>query len=276
MGTEVSPALERESVDYTDGSTVFEGYVARPADLTQDVPCVLLAHEWSGLNGAMNQIADRIAALGFVSFAVDVYGKGLRGDELGDNSHLMDPLMADRGLLRRRLLAGLSTAVRQPRVDASRIAAVGYCFGGLCALDLARAALPELRAVISVHGGLQPPRIGPQTHIGASILLLHGWEDPIVPAADVLAIATELTDAGADWQLHAYGHARHAFTFAGANFPERGIVYDAKADRRSWHAMKAFLAEQFAVEDAQMSVEREQCTLESSQGHQTRGPERHS
>ena len=195
----------------------------------------------------MKGTADRIAALGFVCFAMDVYGKGLRGDELGDNSNLMNPLMADRGLLHRRLLAGLSTAVRQLRVDASRIAAVGYCFGGLCALDLARAAPPELRAVISVHGGLQPPQIGPQTPISASILLLHGWEDPVVPVADVLAIATELTDAGADWQLHAYGHARHAFTFMGANFPERGIVYDAKADRRSWHAMKAFLAEQFAV-----------------------------
>jgi dienelactone hydrolase len=247
MKNEIPPSLENELVEYTDGVTVLEGYVARPADMTQDAPCVLLAHEWSGLNDAMRRTADRIAALGFVCFAMDVYGKGVRGDETGDNSHLMDPLMADRGLLRRRLLAGLSAAVQLPSVDSSRIAAVGYCFGGLCALDLARAAPPELRAAISFHGVLQPPRIEPRGRISASILLLHGWEDPVAPPADVLAIAKELTDAGADWQLHAYGHALHAFTFEGANLPERGIAFNEAADRRSWSAMKAFLAERFGI-----------------------------
>lgn len=236
-------ALERTLVDYTDGTTTFEGYVARPAGLGSSAPCVLLAHEWSGLSEPIKRSADRLAALGYVCFAADVYGKGVRGDPLGDNSHLMDPMLADRALLRRRLLAGLDTAAAIPGVEASRIAAVGYCFGGLCVLDLARAAPRSLVAAVSIHGVLQPPRDAEQGPITASVLLLHGWEDPVAPPADVLAIARELTDAGADWQLHAYGHARHAFTFAGANFPERGIVYDPRADRRSWAAMKGFLAE---------------------------------
>ena len=236
-----------ESVEYTDGSTVFEGYVVKPADLSQPAPGVILAHEWSGLNDAMKHAADRIAALGFVCFALDVYGKGVRGDQIGDNSHLMNPLMADRTLLRQRLLAGLDAALQVPLVDANCIAAVGYCFGGLCALDLARAAPPELKAVVSFHGGLQPPRIGTQSPISASILLLHGWDDPVVPPPDVLAVAKELTDAGADWQFNAYGHALHAFTFQGANFPERGIAYNEAADRRSWAAMQAFFAERFGA-----------------------------
>lgn len=236
-------ALERTLVDYTDGTTTFEGYVVRPAGLGPSAPCVLLAHEWSGLSEPIKRSADRLAALGYVCFAADVYGKGVRGDPMGDNAHLMNPMLADRALLRRRLLAGLDAAAAVPGVEPNHIAAVGYCFGGLCALDLARAAPPNLVAAVSVHGVLQPPRDTRQGPITASVLLLHGWEDPVAPPADVLAIARELTDAGADWQLHAYGHARHAFTFASANFPERGIVYDARADRRSWAAMKGFLAE---------------------------------
>ncbi|SOY64380.1 putative Carboxymethylenebutenolidase; Dienelactone hydrolase family [Cupriavidus taiwanensis] len=239
---------ERGLITYTDGTTVFEGYVASPAGMTASrTPCVLLAHEWSGLNAAMRRCADRFAALGYLCFAADVYGKGVRGDERGDNARLMNPLLADRRLLRRRLLAGFEAAQRLPGVNPRQMAAVGYCFGGLCALDLARAAAPGLVAAASFHGVLQPPRIGPQRRIDASVLLLHGWEDPIAPPADVLAIATELTQAGADWQLHAYGHARHAFTFEGANFPERGIAYDGAADRRSWAACAAFLAERFAL-----------------------------
>jgi dienelactone hydrolase len=160
--------------------------------------------------------------------------------------HLMEPMLADRALLRRRLLVGYEAALRHPSIDRTRVAVIGYCFGGLCALDLARATPPSLRAVVSFHGGLKAPSLGSQPPIGASILLLHGWQDPTAPQDDVLAIARELTDAGADWQLHAYGHAMHAFTFEGLNLPERGLAYNADADRRSWRAMREFLAERFS------------------------------
>lgn len=227
--------------DYSDGETAFEGYVAGANGERR--PTVLLAHEWSGLNDSMRKVADRVAALGYVCFALDVYGKGRRGDELGDNRHLMAPMMADRALLRRRLLAGLDAACAQPSVDPSRIAALGYCFGGLCVLDLARAAPANLRSVVSVHGVFEPPRIGAQGSIPASVMILHGWEDPMAPATDVLALADELTIAGADWQLHAYGHAKHAFTAEGLDVPERGLRYNEAAAKRSWKAMTDFFAE---------------------------------
>lgn len=233
--------LQTRSIDYSDGDTVFEGCVAVPEPGAARLPCVVLAHEWSGLNDGMKRVAERVAILGYVCFAVDVYGKGVRGNQVGDNAHLMNPLMNDRALLRRRLLAGFVAAGGHPAVDDTRMAVVGYCFGGLCALDLARAAPPNLKGAITFHGDLRPPKLGDQGQIKASILLLHGWEDPIAPPSDVLAIAEELTKADADWQLHAYGHAQHAFTFEGANFPERGIVYNRQADQRSWAAMRGHL-----------------------------------
>lgn len=238
---EMTDATASRAFAYTDGETRFEGYVVHPAKDTTTRPCIVLAHDWSGLTDPTRRLAERYAGLGYVCFALDVYGLGVRGDPVGDNTHLMEPLMRDRALLRRRLLAGYEAARQAPGVDAGRMAAIGYCFGGLCALDLARAAPPDLRAAVSFHGGLQAPDPAERPKIGASILLLHGWDDPIVPPADVLAVATEFTEAGADWQLHAYGHARHAFTFEDAAFPERGIVYDPVADARSWAAMRNHL-----------------------------------
>ena len=243
MSRNSAHALHTRTIDYADGGTLFEGYAVAPPGGAGRRPCVVLAHDWSGLNDVIKRRAERFAALGYISFALDAYGKGVRGDPVGDNAHLMDPLLEDRALLRRRLLAGVGAAGRLPGVDGTRMAVVGYCFGGLCALDLARANAAGLKAAISVHGGLRPPDLGVQRPITASVLLLHGWEDPVAPPADVLAIARELTQAGADWQLHAYGHAQHAFTFEGANFPERGIVYDRRADQRSWGAMRRHLAD---------------------------------
>lgn len=234
--------LHGQEIEYSDGDTLFEGYVVVPQVEVSKRPCIVLAHDWSGLSDPTRRLAERYAALGYICFALDVYGKGVRGDPVGVNSHLMDPLMEDRALLGRRLLAGFKAAGQFPGVDNTRMAAVGYCFGGLCALDLARAAAPGLKAAVSFHGGLTSPEFQVRSRIAASVLLLHGWDDPVVPPADVLAVAGELTEAGADWQLHAYGHARHAFTFEGANFPERGIVYDRKADERSWAAMRKHLS----------------------------------
>lgn len=235
-------AILREIHRHQLDTTTFAAYVVRPAE-GPPRPAVLLAHDWSGLHDGIHGIADRLARAGHAVFAFDLYGEGVRGDPLGDNHALMDPLLADRGLLRARLLAALDAARRHPAIDGSRCAALGFCFGGLCVLDLARAAPEGLRGVISVHGPLAPPSLGAQAPIDARVLLLHGWEDPVAPPPDVLAIAAELTAAGADWELRAYGHAMHAFTFAKAAAPEHGLAFHPTAAARAWAAIDQTLVE---------------------------------
>jgi dienelactone hydrolase len=187
-------------------------------------------------------MADDFARQGYLAFALDVYGKGVRGRIDGDNAHLMNPLLADRQLLRRRLLAALSFVRQHPLALPDRVVMLGHCFGGLCALDLARAAPDGLVGVIAVHAPLVSPSL-PANQIGARVLVLHGWEDPFVRPAEVVGFADEMTRAGAAWELHAYGHAKHAFTFVGANIPELGIAWHEQAHKRSSLAIQEFLKE---------------------------------
>jgi dienelactone hydrolase len=229
---------------YTDGDTICEGYVAMPAGAGPH-PAVLVAHNWAGQTDADNGVADRLAALGYIGIAIDVYGQGVRGEPMGDNSGLMGPWMADRAGLQRRLLAAVSAAAAHPAVDANRIAVIGYCFGGLCALDVARSATPHVKAVVSFHGVYAPNGLAAQP-ISAKVLVLHGWDDPMTPPDATVALAKELSASGADWQIHAYGGTMHAFTAPGANNPAGGVQYNADADRRSWQAMTNFLGEVFA------------------------------
>lgn len=235
--------LVTEFIDYPAGDLVCEGYLAHDGATARPRPCVVVVHAWDGLNGSIRARTDDFARQGRVAFAVDLYGKGVRGDELGDNSALMNPLLADRALLRDRLAAGIAAARRHPLVDPERVVVIGWCFGGLCALDAARSAVAGVRGVVSIHGVLKPTGLAGQPPIAARVLVLHGWEDPVAPPDDVLALARELTAAGADWQLHAYGHAMHAFTFPRAQMPERGVQYEPNAARRAERAVDAFLAE---------------------------------
>lgn len=229
---------------YLDGDTECEGYIALPAGGGPH-PAVLIAHNWSGQGQADNAVADRLAALGYAAIAIDVYGKGRRGDAMGDNSALMGPWMADRAGLRQRLLAAVDAAEAHPMIDDSRIAVIGYCFGGLCALDLARAGNARIKGAVSFHGVYAPTGL-PAAPISTRVLVLHGWDDPMTPPDATVALAHELTAAGADWQIHAYGSTMHAFTAPAANNPAGGIQYSAVADRRSWRTMTDFLAEVFA------------------------------
>jgi len=230
-------------IDYADGADMCEAYVALPAGAGAH-PAVLVAHQWSGQSDHEREVADRLAALGYVGIAIDVYGKGNRGaPDTADHSALMNPWAGDRAALRRRLMAAVDFAKTHDAVDARRIAIMGYCFGGLCALDVARSGTTEVKAAISIHGIFAPPNLGEQANIATKVLILHGWADPMAKPADVEAVATELTAAKADWQLHAYGHAMHAFTGRHIDAPERGLQYNEAADRRSWAASMAFLDE---------------------------------
>jgi dienelactone hydrolase len=205
-------------------------------------PAVAVCHAWAGRDDFACASAARLAQLGYAGFAMDVYGKGVRGGSVAENQALMSPLVEDRARLRRRLQAGLDALSAQSPVDAGRMAAIGYCFGGLCVLDLARMGAP-LRAVVSFHGLLIPAPGLENAAIEASVLVLHGHDDPMVPPEQVLAFEGEMSAAGADWQLHAHGGALHAFTHPDARDPASGALYDEKADRRSWQAMRNFLDE---------------------------------
>ena len=230
---------------YTDGDTICEGYIARPAG-TGPFPAVLVAHNWAGQGSHEADAADRLAAQGYVGIALDVYGQGVRGDPIGDNSALMGPWMADRPALLRRLMAAVDAVARHPDVQPNRIAIIGYCFGGLCALDLARSADPRIVAAISIHGSYVPNPATHQPRITAKVLVLHGWTDPVCPPDATVALAHELEVAGADWQIHAYGQTGHAFTAPGLNNRAAGMFYQPDADRRSWRAIDGLLGDVFA------------------------------
>lgn len=238
--------MQAEYLDYKDGAETFEAYIAQDSSTSEKRPCVVLCHAWAGQTENERKIADEIAKLGYVAFAADVYGKGRRGDLLGDNSALMQPMLDDRALLLQRLRRSVKTAAALPSVDSNRIAAIGYCFGGLCVLDLARSGDSTPKGVVSFHGIFNPPGLGKQGDIKSKVLILHGYDDPMATPEQMVGVATELTEAKADWQIHAYGHTLHAFTAKGANAPERGVKYDEAADKRSWQAMKNFLEELFA------------------------------
>lgn len=232
--------------DYTDGETIFEGYLALNGDQTTKRPCVLVGHAWSGPSEHFNLIAEALSKNGFIGFAIDVYGKGVRGQLDGDNSHLMTPLIENRKLLRKRLLAALKVAQAHPLVIGDKIAILGHCFGGLCALDLARANPEGLQGAISIHGLLDGHTIDIKPKINASVLVLHGWEDPLAKPSSVLKLTSEMTMSKADWQIHCYGHALHAFTFLGADLPELGIKYNKNAHLRSEQSTMVFLKEIFS------------------------------
>lgn len=228
--------------DY-QSDVVCEAFVAAPDNDKR--PAVLIAHTWAGQIDFERQIARDIAELGYVGIAIDVYGKGVRGEPAGDNSHLMGPFLEDRALLKSRLLAALELAKTLENVDNSKIAIIGFCFGGLCALDLARTGTDAIKTAVSFHGLFMPPNIGEQTKIKAKVLILHGYDDPLAAPDAMVGVADEMTKAGADWQVLAFGNTSHAFTNPLANKPEAGMVYSESTANRAFAAMQTHLAEAF-------------------------------
>lgn len=234
--------LQTQVIDYFDGDIRLQGYLACDDAHSGPQPAVLIAHPWAGRNEFVMDKARQLAALGYVGFALDMYGEARVGVGNEECSALMMPFMQDRALLQRRMLCALDAVRNQPSVDAARIAAMGFCFGGLCVLDLARTGA-DLRGVVSFHGLLKPPGNTVGQRIRAKLLVLHGHDDPMGPVADVVNLEKELTEAGADWQVHVYGNTMHAFTNPQANDPGFGTVYNATADSRSWRSLLNFLAE---------------------------------
>jgi dienelactone hydrolase len=237
-------AIVSNTVGYLDGDVLLEAFFAYDDSFSGRRPAVLINHTWAGRDNFVAEKAKKIAALGYVGFAVDMFGKGVLGLSAQENAKLMQPFMESREMLQKRMLAALYAVKLMPWVDDSKIAALGFCFGGLCSLDLARTGA-DLKGVVSFHGLLGAPGNTQGNAIKAKILALHGHDDPMVPVEQVLAFEQEMTEAGADWQLHTFGNTMHAFTNPTANNPDFGTVYQPDADRRSWLAMENFLTEVF-------------------------------
>ncbi len=233
--------METEYIEYTHGDTTLEGVYS--FDNTQKKPLVLIFHAWRGRDEFVLQKTKEIAELGYVGFAVDIYGKGVLGSSKDENAKLMEPFMIDRAFLRDRVLAGLETAKKLKHVDCSKVCAIGFCFGGLCALDLARSGA-KVNGVISFHGLLNAPKDISCVY-NTKVLALHGDLDPMVPKEEVDAFELEMRGAKIDWQLHRYGDTYHAFTNPIANDKEFGTVYCKRAEKRAMGTMKLFLKEAF-------------------------------
>jgi dienelactone hydrolase len=235
-------ALREQIIEYRDGDTKLQGFFCHDDSFVGAVPAVMISHAWGGRDEFVERKARRLAWHGYATFALDMYGEGKRGKSPEENQALMMPFVQNRALLARRINAALTAVRNLPSVDARRVAAMGFCFGGMCALDLARSGA-DVRGVVSFHGLLKPNGLAPPASIPAKVLILHGYDDPMAPPEDVLAIGKELTAAGADWQLHAYGNTVHSFTNPEANNRAGGMQYSDRADRRSWHSLIQFLEE---------------------------------
>jgi dienelactone hydrolase len=232
-------------ITYQDGNTTFEGYCAYPKDIKNKVPAVLVVHDWSGKNEFACNKADAIAKLGYIGFAVDMYGNGKVGTTKEEKTALIKPLQDDRALLRSRITAAFDKVKTLDNVDTSKIGIIGFCFGGLVALDLARSGA-DVKATVTFHAALNAPEHLKNEKIISKILILHGYADPMVKPDQVTAIAKELTDNHVNWEINMYGNVMHGFTNPEANDPNFGTVYSPQADMRSWRAMREFFMEVFS------------------------------
>lgn len=236
--------LRQEKFTYQHNNIEFKGSYVYNAAIAAKRPGVLIAHDWSGNNDFSLANAEKLAQLGYVGICIDMYGAGKTGTTKEEKMALMQPLMQDRNLLQARILAALQASRNISVVDTTQIAAVGFCFGGLCVLDLARSGA-DVKGGVSVHGLLTAPELKTQKTIAAKILVLHGYADPMVPPDAVVCFCNEMTNANADWQTIMYGHAKHAFANPKANDAAMGTVYDAKTAARAWTAIEIFLKEIF-------------------------------
>ena len=233
--------MKTEKITYQSGNNSFEGFLAQPEGDSN--PCVLIAHTWAGRDAFVEEKAKLLTELGYAAFAIDMYGDGKIGTSNEENAGMMQPLLDDREELARRALASLDAVSKIDSIDVSKIVIMGYCFGGLVAMDLARTGA-DIKGAVSFHGFLAGPE-NSTNEIKAKLLALHGDSDPMVGQDQIESFRQEMTSKKVDWQLHVFGGAMHSFTNPEANDPDFGAVYSKNADERSWKIFTDLLKELF-------------------------------
>lgn len=229
-------AVKVQTVDYKQGDTTLEGWLVYDDAAHGKRPGIVVYPQWMGPSDDEKTVAEKLAQMGYVAFVADIYGKGVRPDTPQAAGAEMGKYLKDRPLLLGRAQAALDQLRQSPLVDAQKLAAIGYCFGGAPALDLGRSGAP-LVDIVTFHGVLSTPDPTNAKNIKGHVLVLHGAADPIVNAQAVAAFEKEMTDAKVDWQVVLYGGAMHAFTDPHAHSPEHGSQYDPTAATRAWQAM---------------------------------------
>ncbi len=237
--------IVHEKVEYKIDRKGYEGVLVYDDAKTERRPGVLIAHNWMGVTDETERKAEMLAELGYIAFAADLYGKGIRPKDASEAGKLAGGLKGDRKTLRERMKAGLKVLSESKLVNVKKLAAIGYCFGGTSAIELARSGTP-LQGVVSFHGGLDSPQPADGKNIKARVLALHGADDPYEKPEDLIAFENEMRNSKVDWQLIKYGGAVHSFTEkAAGNDNSKGAAYNERADRRSVIDMKNFFSEIF-------------------------------
>jgi dienelactone hydrolase len=240
-----SANVKTETVEYQQGDTTLQGLLSYDDADAKPRPGVLLVHDWMGVSDYARSRAEQLASLGYVAFAADIYGKGVRPADAKEAAGLAGKYKIDRALYRERLKAGLAQLTGHKLVASGQVAAIGYCFGGTGVLEAARSGL-DLKGVVSFHGGLATPTPEDAKNIKCPVLILHGADDPFVKPEEVAAFKKEMADAKVKYEFVAYPGAVHSFTRPDAGSDNsKGAAYNAAADQQSWAAMRKFFSEIF-------------------------------
>lgn len=235
-----------KSVDYAHGDLALQGYVAYDDAREGKLPGVLIVHAWRGHGENAQAKARELAKMGYVAFALDMYGKGVFAKSNDEARKLATRFYGNRELMRTRAQSGLAQLRAQPKCDAERVGAIGFCFGGTVVLELARSG-EDLDGVVSFHGGLKFDDAPSEGQVKARVLVCHGADDPLVPPEDVVTFWKEMQAAKARYELLILSGAVHSFTDPGAgDDPSRGVAYNAEAARVAWHSMHGMFREVFA------------------------------
>jgi dienelactone hydrolase len=244
-----SAEIQSKEIEYDDNGVKLKGYLYYDDAVSGKQPGVMVVHEWWGLNDYARNRAKMLAEMGYVAFAADMYGDSKVTTHGNDAKQWMSQITANIDNWQKRAMLGLDQLKSQPQVDADKLAAIGYCFGGATVMQMAYTGTADLKAVVSFHGSLPPAPESTKDKIKSHILVAHGAADGFVPEEKVKAFTASLDAASADWEMNIYSKARHAFTNPDAgSFGIENLKYDAEADKRSWQSMRDFLSRSFSGE----------------------------